>query len=67
MMDEARCYELRRGDFFTVDLNSFMSNSVLWTKSFQILKFNNHKRKWWQFWKPKNRILVNLLYLGEEV
>lgn len=66
-MDKVRCYMLTKGDVFAVDLNLFMSNSVLWTKSFQILKFNNHKRKWWQFWKPKNRVLVNLLYLGEEV
>ena len=64
-MVKVRGYRLRKGDIFSIDLNSFMTTSILWNSQFQIMKFDKYKRKWWKIWKPKYTYFVRLMYLGE--
>ena len=45
-MDEVRAYELHPGDIFSVNLNIFMSESTLWSRQFQIMKFDKFKKDW---------------------
>lgn len=63
-MDEPRLYELRKGDVFSVGLETLMTNSVLLYAPFQILKFDRYKRKWWQIWKPKWTYYAQIKFLG---
>lgn len=65
-MNEVRAYELHPGDIFSVDLNIFMSESTLWSRQFQIVRFDKFKRKWWQFWKPKWTNFVQIMFVGKE-
>lgn len=64
---QVRGYELKRGDIFSIDLNTFMSSSILWNDPYQILKFDKYKRKWWKIWKPKYTYFVKIDFLGYEV
>ena len=64
---QVRGYELKRGDIFSIDLNTFMSSSILWNDPYQILKFDKYKRKWWKIWKPKYTYFVKIEFLGYEV
>lgn len=63
-MNQVRTYKLNEGDIFSIDLNTFMSYSIFWNNSYQILKFDKYKRKWWQIWKPKWTYYVKLEFLG---
>lgn len=63
-MDAVKAYELHPGDIFSVDLNTFMSECILWDRPFKIMKFDTFKRKCWQFWKPKYTNYVQIQFLG---
>lgn len=47
-MIAVRAYELYDGDIFSVGLDIFMSESMLWEAPFRIVGFDKYKRKWWQ-------------------
>ena len=62
-----RVYQLRRKDIFCVDTETFFKTSTLWNPNFQIMGTETHKRKhWWQFWRPRKRTFVRIMYLGED-
>ena len=61
-MDEVRAYELHDGDIFSVGLDIFMSESMLWETPFRIVGFDKYRRKWWQFWKPQYVLFVRILF-----
>ena len=66
-MDEVRIYKLHDGDIFSVCLDIFMSESMLWEVPFRIVGFDKYKRKWWKIWKPKWMYYVKIKFLVDEV
>ena len=62
-----RVYKIHNGDIFSVNINTFLAESLLWSHDFQILKTITHKRKhWWQLWKPWKTIEIQMMYIGKE-
>lgn len=64
MIHTMRGYKLQEGDIFSIDLGTFISTSTLWRSPFQIVGFDNYKRKWWKIWKPRYTHVVRIQYLG---
>lgn len=65
MMEHIRAFELSNGDIFYTTLDTFISDSRLWSNPFHIVGFEKRPRKWWQFWKPKHVDFVKILYNKE--
>ena len=64
---ETRIYEIHCGDMFSVNLDNFISEPLLWTRDFQIRKIDTYKRRyWWQFWKPKKTVIVSMMCVKGE-
>ena len=61
-MKHLRAFELSNGDIFSVSLNTFISDSRLWSNPFHIMGFEKRPRKWWQFWKPQYVLFVRILF-----
>lgn len=60
-----RTYQLKPKDIFCVNIEGFLANASLWSPSFQVVGTCTYGRKhWWQFWKPKKKIFVKIMYLG---
>lgn len=60
-----RAYQLKPKDIFCVNVEGFLTNSVLWSPSFRIIGTSTYKRKhWWQFWKPRKNTFIRIMYLG---
>ena len=58
-------YKLKPKDIFRVNLEVFLVDATLWSRSFQIVGINTYKRKyWWQFWKPRRNTFIKMMYLG---
>lgn len=49
MMEHIRAFELSNGDIFSTTLDTFISDSRLWSNPFHIVGFEKRPRKWWQF------------------
>ena len=60
-----RAYQLKPHDIFSVNLDGFLINAILWSHSFQIMGVSTYRRKhWWQFWKPRKNTFIKIMYLG---
>ena len=60
-----RVCKLQSNDTFSIHLDTFLTDSVLWSHSFQIMGVGSYKRKhWWQFWKPRKITFIKMMYLG---
>ena len=69
MNEVTRVYQLRQGDIFSVEVESFnktfpcdsLKDAMDLSESFQILRVFKIKRKWWKIWKPKFTYYVKVM------